>query len=78
MNVYHTDPLKADTDGDGISDGTEVEQGTNPNASDTDGDGIPDSEDSMPTTNNNIIYGVVIGIIVAIAAVMYFVKFKKK
>ncbi|MBE5957358.1 MAG: hypothetical protein E7254_00640 [Lachnospiraceae bacterium] len=28
--TYHTDPLKEDTDGDGVDDGTEVELGTNP------------------------------------------------
>ncbi len=28
--VYHTDPDKTDTDGDGISDGTEIKNGTDP------------------------------------------------
>ena len=30
LQTYHTDPNKADTDGDGISDGQEVLNGTNP------------------------------------------------
>ncbi len=38
-----TDPNKSDTDGDGISDGDEVNKShTNPLKPDTDGDGIPD------------------------------------
>ncbi len=31
INLYHTDPCKADTDGDGFSDGTEVSKGYDPN-----------------------------------------------
>ena len=30
VHVYHTDPLKADTDGDGYNDGDEVKNGFNP------------------------------------------------
>ena len=30
MHIYHTNPLLWDTDGDGISDGVEVETGSNP------------------------------------------------
>jgi hypothetical protein len=38
-----TDPLNADTDGDGLSDGDEVNvHGTDPLLKDTDGDGLPD------------------------------------
>ena len=38
-----TDPFKADTDGDGVNDGLEVNvYGTNPLNVDTDGDGFPD------------------------------------
>ena len=38
-----TDPLNADTDGDGLSDGDEVNvHGTDPLLRDTDGDGLPD------------------------------------
>ena len=38
-----TDPNKADTDGDGLSDGDEVNKyHTSPLIADTDGDGIPD------------------------------------
>ena len=37
-----SDPWDADTDGDGVEDGTEWRMGTNPDAKDTDGDGIPD------------------------------------
>jgi len=37
-----TDPMKWDTDGDGLSDGAEAEDGTDPTMSDTDGDGSND------------------------------------
>ncbi len=38
-----TDPLNADTDGDGLLDGDETSaHGTNPLVADTDGDGLPD------------------------------------
>lgn len=47
INVYHTDPLHWDSDGDGLWDGWEVKYGgtnagLNPNAIDTDGDGTID------------------------------------
>ncbi len=37
-----TDPLDADTDGDGLDDGEEVDLGTDPLDPDSDGDGAPD------------------------------------
>lgn len=38
-----TDPWNPDTDGDGLSDGQEVNvHGTSPTVADTDGDGLPD------------------------------------
>jgi len=41
-----TDPLKLDTDGDGLSDGDEVNRyRTNPLATDTEQDGLPDGEE---------------------------------
>ncbi len=39
---FNTDPLVADTDGDGLNDGYEVSIGTAPTTKDTDGDGLPD------------------------------------
>ena len=44
-------PTKADTDGDGVSDGEEAKQGSDPRVADTDGDGIPDGEESERGTN---------------------------
>ena len=39
---YHIDPREADTDGDGLADGYEVQNGTGPLNPDSNGDGIPD------------------------------------
>ena len=41
---YHTDPHDADTDGDGLMDGYEVQNGTDPLNPDSDGNGIPDGQ----------------------------------
>ncbi|HSR89492.1 MAG TPA: hypothetical protein VLK22_03845 [Candidatus Udaeobacter sp.] len=43
-----TDPLKSDTDGDGLSDGDEVIiYKTNPLVADTDGDGLSDGDEAL-------------------------------
>ena len=44
-NDTGTDPFTADTDGDGLADGREVELGTDPTATDTDGDGLADGRE---------------------------------
>ena len=53
--VYHlgtgTNPVLADTDGDGLSDGAELALGTDPSNSDTDGDGLLDGEETSFGTN---------------------------
>jgi hypothetical protein len=41
-----TDPLNADTDGDGVNDGQEATDGTDPLNSDTDGDGVTDGQEN--------------------------------
>ncbi len=49
---HRTDPLSADTDGDGLSDGQEVNvRGTSPTNADTDGDGLTDGEEVGLGTN---------------------------
>jgi pimeloyl-ACP methyl ester carboxylesterase len=49
-----TDPLKYDTDGDGISDGDEVNiYHTNPLMADTDGDGMSDGQEIAAGTDPN-------------------------
>ncbi len=51
---YGTNPLVADTDGDGISDGVEVNTyGSNPKATDTDADGLPDAQEAALGTSLN-------------------------
>ena len=42
VDIYHTNPTLADTDGDGIKDGREIALSTNPLMVDSDGDGIAD------------------------------------
>ena len=51
--VNSTDPNRADTDGDDLSDGVERALGTNPNMVDTDGDGLTDAEEvnGSPASN---------------------------
>lgn len=57
--VYHSDPNKADTDGDGYNDGIEVRNGYSPlvrggvrmNNIDTDGDGLSDAQEVAFGTN---------------------------
>lgn len=57
--VYHTDPTKADTDGDGFLDGDEITHGFSPLVSnrkrlvelDTDHDGLPDDWEIKLGTN---------------------------
>lgn len=47
--VYHTDPNKADTDGDGLTDKKEFELGTDPMNPDTDGDNLSDGTEVYQT-----------------------------
>ena len=52
--LYHgTDWRTADTDSDGISDGTELNNGTSPVKADTDGDGLSDFAEVPLGTNPN-------------------------
>ena len=51
---YGSDPLVADTDNDGISDGVEVNiYGSNPKSVDTDADGLPDAQEATLGTELN-------------------------
>ncbi len=58
--LFGTDPLKADTDNDGITDGRELFLGINPNSRDagkvidTDGDGLFDDEEELCGSNKNL------------------------
>ncbi|MFC4440318.1 MULTISPECIES: VWA domain-containing protein [Natrialbaceae] len=51
----YSDPLAADTDGDGLDDGRERELATDPTARDTDGDGI-DDEDELENAGDPTLY----------------------
>ena len=46
-----SNPSKADSDGDGVTDGKELAHGTNPNKSDSDADGFNDGEESIAHTD---------------------------
>ena len=43
--MLKTNPLLADSDGDGLQDGEEIERGTSALAKDTDGDSVDDGEE---------------------------------
>jgi hypothetical protein len=49
--VRLTNPNLADTDGDGVSDGQELTEGTNPLVPDSDSDGLTDGEEKARGTN---------------------------
>ena len=62
INVHHTDPLKQDTDEDGMPDGWEINHGLDPNdngsisfvngpSGDKDGDGIPNFQEFQGGTD---------------------------
>lgn len=48
-----TNPNRADTDGDGLTDGAEFVAGTNPNNPDTDGDSISDGDEVLGSPASN-------------------------
>lgn len=53
VNVSKTDPLKDDTDGDGINDGNEIVLGLDPLKIDSKDDGIKDGDRELVYTLNN-------------------------
>ena len=57
IKVYHTDPHLADTDGDGLTDGFEVQNGTDPLNPDTDGNGMPDGWTQEQYDNHRLFNG---------------------
>gem|GEM_PF-1747329 len=50
INIYGTNPLVADTDGDGLDEGDEIALGLNPLAADTNGDGVSDLYEKIQQT----------------------------
>ena len=51
--VLSSDPLRLDTDGDGVSDSAERAAGSNPNLADTDGDGLNDDGEILITPTSS-------------------------
>ena len=52
VSIHGTSPLLADTDGDGVDDGTEVAAGIDPLNPDEDDDGVPHGQDNCPLLPN--------------------------
>lgn len=52
--VVGSQAFGVDSDGDGIDDPTELEQGTDPNNADTDGDGLTDGDEEALGTNATV------------------------
>jgi hypothetical protein len=55
INIYGTDPLNADSDNDGLTDGEELRLGTDPLNADSDGDGIPDGVEVNELLTNPLV-----------------------
>lgn len=53
LYIYGTDPHRADSDGDGIPDATEIAMSLNPRSRDTDGDGLSDAHELALGTDPN-------------------------
>ncbi len=51
--ILSSDPLRRDTDGDGVSDAAERSAGSNPKLVDTDGDGASDSEEILTSPTSS-------------------------
>jgi len=68
--VTLTNPKKVDTDGDNLSDKSEIELGTNPTKHDTDNDFWNDSIDIMPT--NTFAPNAIIALVVILSIVGFF------
>ena len=51
--ITGTSPSNADSDGDGVMDGTEISDGTNPMDDDTDHDGLDDGQEMVAGSNPN-------------------------
>jgi len=66
-----TDPLSADTDVDGLKDGDEIARATDPLAADTDGDSWNDPVDIQPRDALIPNALIVVGVIIAVAAVVF-------
>jgi len=67
--MYHTDPLKKDSDGDEINDYDEIIQNTDPLNPDTDRDGIIDGFDTFNGLNDYYIYSLILVLLIGIPSV---------
>ena len=65
--TFGTNPLQADTDGDGLIDSNETIEGTNPLLTDTDGDGFSDALEQ----ENPLLNPLQINTVVAISGAIY-------
>ena len=70
-HIYFTNPSRADTDGDGLSDKQEVELGLSPLKADSDGDFWGDSTDPWPTNAFLPNLLIILPVIICIVAVVW-------
>ncbi|MHA1880217.1 MAG: hypothetical protein ACTSYG_07445, partial [Candidatus Heimdallarchaeota archaeon] len=68
VTIYHTDPTLWDTDGDGFSDGIEIQKGTDP----------LDPKDHPMRTSVKIVLGIMLPTIVIAAVLLLFFFLRKK
>ena len=63
INTHDTDPMKADSDKDGLNDNIEIAKMTDPNNPDSDGDNLKDGEEvNMHKTNPTRVTVTVMGL----------------
>ncbi|NPE09057.1 MAG: hypothetical protein GNW80_12305 [Asgard group archaeon] len=74
LEIYDTDPLNPDSDGDGFHDGYEIEMGTNPN----DPNDYPIIPSPSPTETSGFKYGLIFVISFIFIKIFFVIKINKR